>query len=139
MRRLERRNHLAARGQFLTVARLQRIPRRRQLAERGQSLAIARLTTQSVPGVAQMCHHIGPSNVDRMLGRVTGGGGVQVIVTDDAVRVDLFIIVEPDVNMRTVSLKIQESVTRAIQDMVGMKVSAVNIHIQDVAYTRRSS
>jgi len=102
-------------------------------------VTIARLTTQSVRGVAQMCHHIGPSNVDRLLGRVTGGGGVQVAVVDDAVRVDLFIIVEPDVNMRNVSQKIQEAVTRAIQDMVGMQVRAVNIHIQDVAYNKRSS
>jgi uncharacterized alkaline shock family protein YloU len=43
------------------------------------------------------------------------------------------------VNMRRVSQKIQEAVTRAIQDMVGMQVSAVNIHIQDVAYNKRSS
>jgi uncharacterized alkaline shock family protein YloU len=55
------------------------------------------------------------------------------------VRVDVYIIVEPDVSMRGVSQKIQEAVTRAIQDMVGMKVSAVNIHIEDVAYSRRGS
>jgi uncharacterized alkaline shock family protein YloU len=47
--------------------------------------------------------------------------------------------VEPGVNMRSVSQKIQEAVTRAIQDMVEMQVSAVNIHIQDVAYNKRSS
>jgi len=102
-------------------------------------VTIARLTTQSVAGVAQMCHQIGPSNVDRLLGRVAGGGGVQIAVLDDAVRVDLYIIIEPDVNMRSVSQKIQEAVTRAIQDMVGMQVSAVNIHIQDVAFSARSS
>ena len=102
-------------------------------------VTIARLTAQSVQGVAQMCHHIGPSNLDRLLGRVAGGGGVQVAVLDDTVRVDLYIIVVPDVNMRRVSQQIQEAVTRAVQDMVGMKVSAVNIHIQDVAYNRHGS
>jgi uncharacterized alkaline shock family protein YloU len=102
-------------------------------------VTIARLATQSVRGVAQMCHHIGPSNVDRLVGRVAGGGGVQVAVVEDAVRVDLYIIVEPDVSMRRVSQQIQEDVTRAIQDMVGMQVSAVNIHIQDVAYNKRGS
>jgi uncharacterized alkaline shock family protein YloU len=102
-------------------------------------VTIARLTTQSIEGVAQMCHQIGPRNVDRMLGRIAGGGGVQIAVADDAVRVDLYIIVEADVNMRSVSIKIQEAVTRAIQDMVGMKVSAVNIHIQDVAYNKYGS
>lgn len=102
-------------------------------------VTIARLATQSIKGVAQMCHQIGPSNKDRLLKRVAGGGGVQIVVANDAVGVDLYIIIEPDVNMRSVSQKIQEAVTRAIQDMVGMKVSAVNIHIQDVAYNVRSS
>jgi uncharacterized alkaline shock family protein YloU len=102
-------------------------------------VTIARLTAQSVEGVAQMCHQIGPGNLDRLFKRVAGGGGVQIVIVEDAVRVELYIIVEPNVNMRGVSRKIQEAVTRAIQDMVGMKVSAVNIHIQDVAYNRRSS
>jgi uncharacterized alkaline shock family protein YloU len=102
-------------------------------------VTIARLTTQSIKGVAQMCHNIGPSNLDRLLKRVAGGGGVRVAIVDEAVRVDLYIIVAPDVNMRSISQKIQEAVTRAIQDMVGMQVSAVNIHIQDVAYNQRRS
>jgi uncharacterized alkaline shock family protein YloU len=102
-------------------------------------VTIARLTTESVEGVAQMCHPIGPCSVDRMLGRVAGGGGVEVAVVDDAVRVDLHIIVESETNMRSVSVKIQEAVTRAIQDMVGMQVSAVNIHIQNVALNKRGS
>jgi len=105
----------------------------------GVLVTIARLTTQSINGVAQMCHQIGPSNLDRLLGRVSGGGGVQIAVSDDKVRVDVFIMVKPAVNMRGVSLRIQEAVTRAIQDMVGMQVSAVNIHIQDVAYNKQSS
>ena len=102
-------------------------------------VTIARLTTQSIKGVAQMCHQVGPGNVDRILGRVAGGGGVQIAIANDAVRVDLYIIVDADTNMRNVSRKIQEAVTRAIQDMVGMQVSAVNIHIQDVAYSMRRS
>jgi uncharacterized alkaline shock family protein YloU len=102
-------------------------------------VTISRLTTQAIEGVARLCHQIGPSHLDRLLGRVAGGGGVQVAVVDGAVRADLYIVVEPDVNMRNVSVKIQESVTRAIQDMVGMPVSAVNVHIQDVAFDQRCS
>ncbi len=100
-------------------------------------VTIARLTSQSVEGVAQLCHQVGPGNVDRMLGRVAGGGGVQIAVIDDAVRVDLYIVVEPNANMRTVSQEMQRAVTRAIKDMVGMEVSAVNVHIQDVAFSKR--
>ena len=81
-------------------------------------VTIARLTSQSVEGVAQLCHQVGPSNVDRLLGRVAGGGGVQIAVVDDAVRVDLYIIVEPNANMRTVSQEMQRAVTRAIQTAI---------------------
>ena len=102
-------------------------------------VTIARLATQSIGGVAQMCHHIGPGSLDRLLGRVTGRGGVQIAIADDTVRVDVYIIVEPDVNMHSVSRTIQEAVTRAIQDMVGMRVSAVNVHIHDVANNRRGT
>lgn len=102
-------------------------------------VTIARLTAQSIEGVAHLCYQIGPRILDRLLGRVAGSGGVEVVVADDAVRVDLHIIVDPDVDMRSVSIKIQEAVTRAIQDMVGMRVYAVNIHIQDVAYNQRGS
>jgi uncharacterized alkaline shock family protein YloU len=102
-------------------------------------VTIARLTTQSIKGVAQMCHQVGPGNIDRLFGRVAGSGGVQIAVLDDAVRVDLYIIVEPNTSMRSLSQKIQEAVTRAIQDMVGMRVSAVNVHIQDVAFRKQGS
>jgi uncharacterized alkaline shock family protein YloU len=102
-------------------------------------VTIARLTTQSIEGVAELCRQIGPSYLDRLLGRAAGGGGVQVAIADEAVRVDLHITVDPGVDMRDVSIRIQEAVTRAIQDMVGMRVDAVNIHIQDVAYNQRGS
>ena len=102
-------------------------------------VTIARLTAQSIEGVARLCYQIGPSKIDRLLGRVVGSSGAHVAVVDGTVRVDLFVVVEPDVSMRNVSIQVQEAVTRAIQDMVGMKVSAVNIHIRDVGYSRRGS
>ena len=102
-------------------------------------VTIARLTTQSIEGVASLCYHVGPSSIDRLLGRVVGSAGVQVSFVDATVRVDLFIVVEPDVSMRSVSTQVQQAVTRAIQDMVGLEVNAVNIHIRDVGYSKRSS
>jgi uncharacterized alkaline shock family protein YloU len=102
-------------------------------------VTISRLTAQSIGGVARLYHQAGPRNLARLLGRAAGGGGICVAIANDAVSVDLHIIVDPGVNMRSVSVKLQEAVTRAIQDMVGMRVNAVNIHIQDVAYSQRGS
>ena len=94
-------------------------------------ITIARLTTLSMPGVVRMSTDW-MGNVNRLLGRTSSGGGVRIEVEDETVTVDLYVIVEPGVNMYNLGRAIQAEVTRAINDMVGVAVRAVNIHIQDV-------
>jgi uncharacterized alkaline shock family protein YloU len=94
-------------------------------------ITIARLTTLSTPGVVRMSTDW-MGNVNRLLGRTSSGGGVRIEVEDEAVTVDLHVIVEPGVNMYNLGQVIQAEVTRAINDMVGVAVRAVNIHIEDV-------
>jgi uncharacterized alkaline shock family protein YloU len=43
-------------------------------------------------------------------------------------------MLKEDVNIREVSRNVQQQVTRAIQEMVGMDVGEVNIHIEDMDY-----
>jgi uncharacterized alkaline shock family protein YloU len=94
-------------------------------------VTIARLTTLATPGVVRMSTDW-MGNVNRLLGRTSSGGGVRIEVEDDSVTVDLYVIVEPGVNMYNLGQAIQAEVTRAVNDMVGVTVRAVNIHIQDV-------
>ena len=94
-------------------------------------VTIARLTTLATPGVVRMSTDW-MGNVNRLLGRTSSGGGVRIEVEDDAVTVDLYVIVEPGANMYNLGQAIQAEVTRAVNDMVGVTVRAVNIHIQDV-------
>ncbi len=88
---------------------------------------IARLTTLAVPGVARLV----PA---RGMRRIVRHDGVEIEVSGNSVRVELHIVTEPDVNMLNVSHQIQAEVTRAIQDMVGMEVQSVDVHIEDVAH-----
>ena len=94
-------------------------------------VTIARLTTLSMPGVVRMSTDW-MGDVNRLLGRTSSGGGVKIEVEDETVTVDLYVIVEPGVNMYNLGQAIQAEVTRAISDMVGVAVRAVDIHIQDV-------
>jgi len=94
-------------------------------------VTIARLTALSVPGVVRMSP-AWTDSMGRLLRRRGPGEGVRIEVEDDAVSVDLYIVVEQGVNMLKVSREIQSEVSRAIHDMVGMDVKEVNIHIQDV-------
>lgn len=87
----------------------------------------ARLTTLAVPGVARL---VSPPGVKRIL----QNNGVKIEVVKDQVYVKLYIVTEPDINMLSVGRQIQAEVTRAIQDMVGIAVQAVDVHIEDVAY-----
>lgn len=96
-------------------------------------VTIARLSTLSVPGVARMASNW-MGNVNRFFGRTSSGGGVKLEVADDGVSVDLYIIAEPDANMLNLGHAIQNEVTRAIQNTVGMDVHEVNVHIQDVEF-----
>lgn len=88
---------------------------------------IARLTTLAVPGVARL---VSPPGVRRLLRH----DGVKLEVTENRVRVELHVVTEPGVNMLSVGRQIQAEVTRAINDMVGMGVQSVDVHIEDVAY-----
>jgi uncharacterized alkaline shock family protein YloU len=94
-------------------------------------LTIARLTTLSIPGVASMSHSLA-ENVGRIFRRRTLGQGIKMRVEDDVVYLDLYINVEPDVNLLELGRQIQQETARAISDMLGMHVGEVNIHIDDV-------
>jgi uncharacterized alkaline shock family protein YloU len=94
-------------------------------------VTIAKLTALSTPGVVRMSP-AWTDSVGRLLRRKVPGEGVKIEVEDDTVSVDLYIVVEQDVNMLELSRELQAEVSRAIHDMVGMEVKGVNIHIQDV-------
>ncbi|MEW6568818.1 MAG: Asp23/Gls24 family envelope stress response protein [Chloroflexota bacterium] len=97
----------------------------------GVLLTMARLTALSVPGVAGMAPV--PGGVNRLFRR-GAGEGVRIEVADDHVSVDLYLILAHGVNVREVSRKVQAEVARAIQDMVGMQVARIDIHVEDIDY-----
>ncbi len=95
-------------------------------------MTIARLAALSVPGVARMASV--PGGVNRLFQRHPISEGVRIVVHDHTVRADLHVVVSPGANMRSIGQRVQSEVARAIEQMVGMDVDAVNIHIEDVAF-----
>ncbi|MGB9639454.1 MAG: Asp23/Gls24 family envelope stress response protein [Anaerolineales bacterium] len=98
-------------------------------------LTIARLSCLKVDGVSRMAKVNKPIN--GLLSKSIKDG-VQIEVEDDTVFVDLYVILKSDVNVREVSRTIQQEVTRAISEMVGMQVGRVNIHIEDIDFPQNS-
>lgn len=96
-------------------------------------VTIARLSALSVPGVSRMSPVSG--GVNRLFRR-GANEGVRIEIEDDRVSIDLYIIVKPGENVREVSRAVQAQVARAMENMVGMEVSQINVNIEDVDYDR---
>jgi uncharacterized alkaline shock family protein YloU len=95
-------------------------------------ITIARLTALSVPGVSRLAPV--PGGVNRLFKKGIDEG-IQLTVENNTVYADLYVIMQPDMNVRDVGHVIQTKVTRAISEMVGMEVGKVNIHIEDIDYS----
>ena len=102
----------------------------------GVLITIARFTALATPGVVRMGRHWA-AGMSRLMGHTSGDGGVAIAVEDQAVTADLYIIAKHDVNLLQMSRQIQAGVTRAIEELVGLNVRAVNVHIQDVVTPER--
>jgi uncharacterized alkaline shock family protein YloU len=97
-------------------------------------VSIARLSALGVTGVSRMAPITG--GVNRLF-RKGANEGVRIDIVDDTVFADLYLILNKDVNIREVSRNVQSQVARAIQEMVGMDVGQIDIHIEDIDYTER--
>ena len=94
-------------------------------------ITIARMATLSVPGVSAMAPV--PGGVDRFFRRGVNEG-IRISIHEDVVVGDLYIIVKDDHNIREVGRNVQQQVARAIQEMVGMDVVQLDVHIENIEY-----
>jgi uncharacterized alkaline shock family protein YloU len=94
-------------------------------------ISIAKLSALGVPGVSHMAAV--PGGVNHLFRR-GAGEGVRIEIEEDTVFAELYLVLKEDINIREVSRNVQHKVARAIQEMVGMDVGYVNIHIEDIDY-----
>jgi len=99
-------------------------------------VSIARLSALGVSGVSRMAQVTG--GVNRLFKRGVHDG-VRIEVEDNVVIVDLYLILDKDVNIREASRQVQEQVARSIQEMIGMDIGNIDIHIEDIDYEEEAS
>jgi uncharacterized alkaline shock family protein YloU len=92
-------------------------------------VTIARYSALSVPGVSRMAQV--PGGVNRLFKRGLGDG-VRIQIEDNVVHANLYLILRQNVNIREVSRNVQHQVARALQEMVGMDIGGIEIHIEDI-------
>lgn len=88
-------------------------------------------TALQIPGVVRMAQS--NEQWSRLLGRDIPNQGVSLVVKDNTVSADLYVIVRSGSNIVEVGTAVQEEVASAIEEIIGMQVRDVNVYIQDVA------
>ena len=94
-------------------------------------VTITRLAALSVPGVSKMAQVTG--GVNRLFKRGIHDG-VRIEVEENIVVASLYLVLKPNVNIREVGRNVQGQVARALQEMVGMDVAEIEIHVEDIDY-----
>ena len=92
---------------------------------------IAGLAATEVEGVASMAGNI-TNELDGKLGMKNLSRGVKVAVSENEVTVELSLNMAYGYSIPKTSAKVQERVKSAIENMTGLSVSEVNIHIAGV-------
>ena len=92
---------------------------------------IAGLAATEVDGVDSMAGNITNELVGK-LGMKNLSKGVKVDVTEEHVSVDLSLNIKYGYNIPDVSERVQDRVKSAIENMTGLEVADVNIHIASV-------
>jgi uncharacterized alkaline shock family protein YloU len=96
----------------------------------GVLITVAKLAALSVPGVVRMSPV--PGGVNNLF-RLGASRGVRLETHGDLVTAELFLVVQSDVSTREVAEKVQKDVSRAITEIVGLKVGQIVVHIEDIA------
>ncbi len=79
-----------------------------------------------------------PARVDRIFRKVISDDGIEMEIRGDTVVIDLYLIVRA-VNLLSLCHRVQQEVIRAMDKLVGLNVTAVNIHIEDISYPENES
>ncbi len=98
---------------------------------------IAHYAASRVDGVVKMAPI--PSDVARLFRRAPKHDGVLLDMSDNKIQFDIYVMMSPDVNIMEASQQIQTAVSESIDNMVGIPVSAVNVHVEDVLYAQEAA
>lgn len=93
---------------------------------------IAGVAVSEVPGVAGMAGGFAGGISEVLSGKKNLSKGIKVEVGEKETKIDINIIVEYGTRIPDVAFEIQNRVKKAVETMAGLKVSAVNVHVQGV-------
>lgn len=93
---------------------------------------IAGVAVSEVSGVASMAGGFAGGISEVLSGKKNMAKGIKVDKTESKIKIDVNIIVEYGTRIPDVAFEIQNRVKKAVENMTGMNVEEVNVHVQGV-------
>lgn len=100
---------------------------------------IAGVAVSEVPGVASMSGGFAGGISEVLSGKKNLSKGIKVETDEKEVKIDVNIIVEYGSRIPDVAFEIQNRVKKSVENMTGLKVSEVNVHVQGVKTEREEN
>jgi uncharacterized alkaline shock family protein YloU len=100
-----------------------------EVAPRAIATIAARAVGESY-GVVGMAPHTQREGVAQVLHRRDAHRGVEVRIGNDAIAIDLYVILEYGTRIAEVARNVQEHVRYAVEQALGMPVAQVNVRVQ---------
>lgn len=97
--------------------------------------AIASLASQAVLecyGVVGMATKDLATGIVQTLQPASHRRGVKILIDENRVTIDLYVVIEYGTRIITVAQNIQSTVKYAVERALGVPVAAVNVHVQDL-------
>ncbi len=92
---------------------------------------IAGVAAMEVEGVYSLVSTLS-SNIKDLISKKSAGKGVSVSVDNNDVTISINFVIKYNYKIQDVALNVQNEVIRAISDMTGYNVAAVNINVRGV-------
>lgn len=93
---------------------------------------ISGVAVAEVSGVASMSGGFAGGITEVLSGKKNPSRGIKVEKTEKDVKIDVNIIVEYGSRIPDIAYEIQNKVKQAVENMTGLKVTEVNVHVQGV-------
>lgn len=93
---------------------------------------IAGLATAEVKGITGMSTGLAGGITQILGGKKNPSKGVKVTVGEESASIDIVVGVEYGIKIPEIAKVVQDNVKKAVETMTGLKVSAVNIYVQNV-------
>ena len=94
---------------------------------------IAGMAASEVPGVAEMAGGFAGGISEVLSGKKNMSKGIKVDILEKSTKIDVNIIVEYGARIPEVAFEIQKRVKKSVENMTGLEVEEVNVHVQGVS------